>query len=1234
MKKKFILLPLVGALLYVVLSSYSEGPAYTAGYDRTGATGTVGCGTGCHATSATPATNVTVTLLSGGTPVTTYTPGASYTVQISGLNTSSNILPRFGFQVSVVKNVGGVTSDAGAMTGAPTGTHVCTSCISGFSVSIWEHFNFGSPAAIPATSLVGGGGSGTTYVENISWTAPSAGTGCITIYGVLNAVNYSGDDFGDYWNNTSLVINESVAGITGTASVCVGATTTLTDATPCGVWSSGNTGVATVSSGVVTGVAAGTATISYTAGTGNTATKVVTVTGAPPNILGTFAICKGSNTTLSDAAVVGTWTSSNTTVASINLISGTETGVAAGTATITFVAASSGCRTTTPVTVNPLPSPISGTASVCAGLTTALTDAGGGTWTSSNTTVATIGTSSGVVTGGIAGTSTIVYTLPTGCTANTTITVNPLPSSITGTTNVCPGFTTALTDAGGGTWTSSNTTVATVVSGSGVVTGVAGGTSTITYMLSTGCTATTTVSVYPLPPSISGTTSVCAGLTTALTDATTGGTWTSDNTSVATVGTSSGIVTGVSGPGGTANISYTVPVTGCVISTPFTVNPLPPAITGTTILCPGTNSILSDAGTGSWTSSNTAVASIDFFTAFTSGITAGTSTITFTIGTGCIATTVLTVNPSPPAIGGVESVCSGSTTNLSDATTGGTWVSSNTAVATIGSSSGVVNAVGTFFSISNITYTAPTTGCTTEATVTVNPLPSAITGTGTVCSGSTTALTDAGSGTWSSSNTAVATVSGTGTVTGIGAGGTATISFTLGTGCSAVKTVTVNPLPLGITGIEHVCTGSTTALTDATGGGTWTSSTTTVATVGTGSGIVTGLGAGGTTAVIAYTLSTGCKATAVVTVNALPGAITGASAECAGATITLTSGGGGSWSSTNTTVATVGSGSGGVTGVSAGTTTISYTSTTTGCASTKSFTVNTSPSAITGSATVCAGHTTSLTDAGGGTWSSSTTSVATVGSVSGIVTAVAGGTSTITYALPTTGCSAVEAVTVNPLGPISGTTSLCLGLTTTLSDAASGGTWTSSNTVVATIGSSSGFVNTLSAGSSVINYTTPAGCIATTTLNIVSSPTGITGNTNACLGQTTALTDGGGGTWTSSNTSVASVGISSGIVTGVSLSTATITYSLGTGCTTTTLVTVNPLPASITGTASVCAGGATTALTDATGGGNWASGSGNATIGSSSGIVTGVTAGTATISYSLITGCSATKSPLILCRQP
>jgi uncharacterized protein YjdB len=94
-----------------------------------------------------------------------------------------------------------------------------------------------------------------------------------------------------------------------------------------------------------------------------------------------------------------------------------------------------------------------------------------------------------------------------------------------------------------------------------MATGVSSGTATISYILTNGCgsdTATTIVNVNGLPASagtITGVTTLYTGTTTTLSDTTGSGSWSSSNTSVATVD-AAGVVYGVSA--GTANISYAV----------------------------------------------------------------------------------------------------------------------------------------------------------------------------------------------------------------------------------------------------------------------------------------------------------------------------------------------------------------------------------------------------------------------------------------------------------------------------------------------------------------------------------------------------------------------------------------------------------------------------------------------------------------------------------------------------
>ena len=79
------------------------------------------------------------------------------------------------------------------------------------------------------------------------------------------------------FSNVTITINTApvVAPIAGPTGVCVGSTISLSDATPGGNWSSGNTGRATVTSGgVVTGVSAGSVTIYYTVTSGSCTTIV------------------------------------------------------------------------------------------------------------------------------------------------------------------------------------------------------------------------------------------------------------------------------------------------------------------------------------------------------------------------------------------------------------------------------------------------------------------------------------------------------------------------------------------------------------------------------------------------------------------------------------------------------------------------------------------------------------------------------------------------------------------------------------------------------------------------------------------------------------------------------------------------------------------------------------------------------------------------------------------------
>jgi uncharacterized protein YjdB len=367
-----------------------------------------------------------------------------------------------------------------------------------------------------STGLVSGVATGTAVISY------ALATGCVT--------------------TTIVTVNNVPAAITGATTVCTGATTTYTNTTAGGTWASGSTGVLTINSttGVATGVAAGTATITYTVGTGCSVTNTVTVNASPAGITGTLGVCVGGlTTTLSSATSGGTWSSSNTAVATINSSTGVLTSLAVGTTTVSYVL-STGCVATAVATVNPLPAAIAGSLVVCNnGSTVPFTNSiTGGTWGCLHPSVASINATTGVATPLTAGTATITYTLPSGCSVSAVLTINVQPTLSVVSSALCVGSTGSVTGApAGGTFSSSNTSVVTV---SGVLAGISAGTATITYALSNGCATTRVITVNPLPAAVSGPTTLCESSTATYNNSTSGGTWSSSNTSVVTINSSGG----------------------------------------------------------------------------------------------------------------------------------------------------------------------------------------------------------------------------------------------------------------------------------------------------------------------------------------------------------------------------------------------------------------------------------------------------------------------------------------------------------------------------------------------------------------------------------------------------------------------------------------------------------------------------------------------------------------------
>src|SRR6266566_2374180 len=311
------------------------------------------------------------------------------------------------------------------------------------------------------------------------------------------------------------------------------------------------------------------------------------------------------------------WASSNQAVANVNT-SGIATAAATGSTTI--AATSEGHSGTATLTVTAVTVPVASvtvspaSASVQAGQTVQLTatpkDANGNalsgrtvTWASSNGAVGTVN-GSGLVTGVVAGSTTITATSEgqSGSSA-VTVTAGPLPvASVTvspASASVPVGQAVQLTatpkDASGNpltgrtvTWTSSNTSAGTV-NGSGLVTCVVAGSTTITAT-SEGKSGTSAVTVTAAPVPVASVTvspataSVFVGQTTQLTatpkdvngNTLTGRTitWASSPSSIAGVN-GSGLVAGVAV--GSATITATSEGKNGASTITVTTPPPPPA---------------------------------------------------------------------------------------------------------------------------------------------------------------------------------------------------------------------------------------------------------------------------------------------------------------------------------------------------------------------------------------------------------------------------------------------------------------------------------------------------------------------------------------------------------------------------------------------------------------------------------------------------------------------------------
>ena len=352
-------------------------------------------------------------------------------------------------------------------------------------------------------------GSGTIVPDaSVTWTVQDPNIVSVSAAGVvtglaIGSTQVAANALGKSGIATITVTRTPVASVVllpNQASVAIGATFQLSastldagGATLTGraiIWTTSNAAVATVNaSGLVTGVAPGTTTITA-ASEGKTSTSTVTVSqGAVARVEVTPASLSmqvgqtqqlvaaakdGNGNVITGKTVV--WASDNLSVATVS--GGSVLARATGTATITATVDGISGRSAVTVTavavqsVSVSPSTLSLVVGQSGSLSATVVDASGATvsnpsvaWTSRDASVATVNPSTGAVTAVAAGSTTIDATSG-GKKGSATVTVSPVPvGSITigpSSTNTTAGQTVQLVatvrDANGNVVTSSTVT--------------------------------------------------------------------------------------------------------------------------------------------------------------------------------------------------------------------------------------------------------------------------------------------------------------------------------------------------------------------------------------------------------------------------------------------------------------------------------------------------------------------------------------------------------------------------------------------------------------------------------------------------------------------------------------------------------------------------------------------------------------------------------------------------------
>ena len=682
------------------------------------------------------------------------------------------------------------------------------------------------------------------------------------------------------------------------------------------------------------------------------------------------------------------------------------------------------------------------------------------------------------------------------------------------------------------------------------------------------------------------------------------------------------------------------------LSTPITVNPIPPVLNPAvnTPVCAGQAANFTSTtvpGTVySWTGPNGFTSSLQNpVIPVTNATQSGTYTLTGSIG-GCAgpsSTVSLTVQPLPVVtIAPVNpTICqNGSIVLTASGATNYSWTPSATLSSGTGSS---VTASPTVTTVYNVVGTTGTCSGSANITVTVNSLPVVNAGNDTTLCNQPVAVqlnaTPAG-GTWSGSN-----VTPSGSFTPNGAGSfTLTYSFTNANGCTNTDTrlvTVIAPTPANAGADFAVCSdAANVTLAGTPAAGTWT-----------GAGVTAGGVFDPTVAgsfPLVYTFGTATcltRDTLIATINPLPVVNAGNDfAICADAAVVILSGtpAGGTWTGTGITnpsgiftPSTAGAGNHNLT--------YSFTDGN-GCTSIDLLVATVHPLPV-----VNAGPDTSLCNQPvpvqlsatplGGTWSGTNITA------SGVFTPTGTGTFVVTYSFTNSnGCSATNSRTVNVVNPTpanAGTDhALCLNSPNeVLTPFPAGGTWTGAGVT------SDGIFTPGTPGTFQLVYTFGSGsCLTRDTLSILVNPLPVVDagiDFANCIDAAPVNLSGtpAGGTWTGTGLTNPA-GVFTPSAAGAGPHTLTYSFTDANSCTNTDqlIATVNPLPAVNAGTdTTLCDQPFPVQFSASPSGGTW-----SGTTVSASGVFTpnGTGAFTLTYTFTNANGCTNSDYRIVTVNAP